>query len=430
MLIVYFSFFKLQANINPKKYRDGEPHKLSDKDAITMMDNGCKDTFLYVVDEISLVSPKFLCDFEERCKFMKSPESGGRDVDNQPFGGCHILLIGDFGQLPPVQAESLFGASMDFALNKTDMTSIGAQKSLAGCKLFNGFQFIQFDKEDQRRSVDKVHTDILTKLHDFNNTYPVDDGVIKYLLNFHWSDRVISNKSNEVLRDWLLNGRIAVTTKIEKAKLLVDHVSRLGLALNRPIFRWRHTLKHVSSWSNEVMDKVYENNPEFYGYFIEGANAVVLSNIIALRGINNGTRVIYRSFVFTNDAGEQIGLEEPTDGFIPGVVYDIDEPSCIIVELLDTDETHKKWVNVWPKEDNISPTPDESVYIPIFTKEDKRCLIYFKNVRPANGIYKRFVVELDYIASVYKLQGCTVAKLLLLLNKRNSSKLKSLTLFT
>ena len=60
---------------------------------------------LLVIDEISMVSRTMLADVDRRLKewrgFRKHPDK------KAAFGGVGVILAGDFGQLPPTQAEHL-----------------------------------------------------------------------------------------------------------------------------------------------------------------------------------------------------------------------------------------------------------------------------------------------------------------------------------
>lgn len=58
---------------------------------------------ILIVDEISMVSTSLFGRLEARCRQLFQ-------VD-KPFGGLHVVLVGDFGQIPPVAAASLLSST-------------------------------------------------------------------------------------------------------------------------------------------------------------------------------------------------------------------------------------------------------------------------------------------------------------------------------
>ena len=61
-----------------------------------------KDTKLLVIDEKSMVSAIQLYQIDQRLREAK-PENA-----DLPFGGIHVVMMGDFVQLPPCNYKSMF----------------------------------------------------------------------------------------------------------------------------------------------------------------------------------------------------------------------------------------------------------------------------------------------------------------------------------
>lgn len=64
-----------------------------------------KDVRYLIIDEISLVSARLLCDISKRLCLAKSADPVAA---TKPFGGVNIIFLGDFGQLKPVNVYALF----------------------------------------------------------------------------------------------------------------------------------------------------------------------------------------------------------------------------------------------------------------------------------------------------------------------------------
>lgn len=74
-------------------------------------------TQVLVIDEISMVDPKFLDKLEYIARTLRRSD--------KPFGGMQIIMTGDFFQLPPVVAR---GTSTRYAFDANCWDSIAEEK--------------------------------------------------------------------------------------------------------------------------------------------------------------------------------------------------------------------------------------------------------------------------------------------------------------
>ena len=116
------------------------------------------DSRLIVVDEISMVTPAMLADLSER---LRDIEEVGTTNATLPFGGRHIVLMGDFFQIPPPGKEGVcfYKACVDFASGRKFVPEL-----LTGISLFMDFRrcslFVQHRSGD-----DDVHTARHIRMH-------------------------------------------------------------------------------------------------------------------------------------------------------------------------------------------------------------------------------------------------------------------------
>ena len=59
-----------------------------------------QDVKVVLLDEVSLIGHKWWTAIDERLHYLK--------INKSPFGNLHVVAIGDFFQLPPVNDKYLF----------------------------------------------------------------------------------------------------------------------------------------------------------------------------------------------------------------------------------------------------------------------------------------------------------------------------------
>ena len=76
-----------------------------------------KGSRLLIIDEASMLSPEMFAALDERFKLL---EKDGSKNSQLPFGGRHVILMGDFFQIPPPGhgAKSLYTNLVDFCFQK------------------------------------------------------------------------------------------------------------------------------------------------------------------------------------------------------------------------------------------------------------------------------------------------------------------------
>ena len=87
-----------------KKTSVSSAHTLSDVTRAKLESNFARVCFL-IIDEISFVSCDMLVEVEHRLRIAKR--------STRPFGGLHIICIGDHYQLPPVGGTALVTPSAE-----------------------------------------------------------------------------------------------------------------------------------------------------------------------------------------------------------------------------------------------------------------------------------------------------------------------------
>ena len=126
---------------------------------VQLMDN----YHMLLIDEASMLTPVTLARIDLRLRHCFNPDL--------PFGGKHILLLGDMWQFPPVSGlakPALYQSAVVVATNKR----VPNEAYRAGANLFT--QFKLFVLKDQHR-MDKDYAKHLAPLSDMKKDYPITD---------------------------------------------------------------------------------------------------------------------------------------------------------------------------------------------------------------------------------------------------------------
>ena len=126
---------------------------------VQLMDN----YHMLLIDEASMLTPVTLARIDLRLRHCFNPDL--------PFGGKHILLLGDMWQFPPVSGlakPALYQSAVVVATNKR----VPNEAYRAGANLFT--QFKLFVLKDQHR-MDEDYAQYLAPLSDMKKDYPITD---------------------------------------------------------------------------------------------------------------------------------------------------------------------------------------------------------------------------------------------------------------
>jgi PIF1-like helicase len=117
-------------------------------------------TFL-ILDEISMVSAGLFADISERINIGKGIQLSSGDV---PFGGIHVLITGDFGQLRPVGGNSLYSHNLISHVSTHTAASNEGQQEIIGVAIWRQFHDVVLLRKNQRQADDPVYALLLARV--------------------------------------------------------------------------------------------------------------------------------------------------------------------------------------------------------------------------------------------------------------------------
>ena len=266
---------------------------------------------LIVIDEASMMTPVTLARIDLHLRL--SLES------DLPFGGLHILLIGDFYQFPPVSRglakPSLYQAAVLCARG----LRLPNEAYRTGAHLFTKFKLLILD--EQRRA-EPEYDDWLSALRDTKVEYPITDNWLSKL-------NVLSPYDTEQELKWDF-APIAVTGNAERRLINQFKAKLFGKRNEEPILRWTCKVKKGKVRGKPVFSNLDTSAvgqvDELVRYFVRGAPCVLSETIETKLQLAKGT------------VGELVGVASKKnpiniDELPAGQVVDVQQPDFVIVRI-------------------------------------------------------------------------------------------------
>ena len=115
----------------------------------------------FIIDEVSMIGAKFLSEISYRLQQAKARHG---DVALEPFGGVHVIFTGDFGQLRPVSAMSLYDHRLVSHPGLQQGQTIDGINSLKGAYLWRLVRTVVKLTKNQRQRDDPTYADLLSRV--------------------------------------------------------------------------------------------------------------------------------------------------------------------------------------------------------------------------------------------------------------------------
>jgi len=226
--------------------------------------------------------------------------------------------------------------------------------------------------------------------------------------------------------EWITNSTILVTSNMDKTILNTCMAKILSRRKNTILIKWRKKLRQNTYERIEQLLFDEDKHPELFAYFYKGAPAQILdnSNANVNLGVANGTKCWFHSLGWDAVEKKNSAINLITAASQKGItIITLDEPPDFInVELADRNGNRMN-PKKWPEDINLSKTR-EKVIIPIgLMHNTKSNFIKIKsdNHEVLTIHYNQHAVDLAMAMTVWKAQGSTFNKIILLLEGSENS---------
>ena len=124
-----------------------------------------KHVHYLIIDEVSMISANFFHQVSERIRKAKAwdPTSSGK-----PFGGVNLVIMGDIGQLPPINTASLFSHKLVNKIKANIAKTNLGQESLNGAFLWRQLNKVVELKSNIRAKHDQLFINLLARIRQGN----------------------------------------------------------------------------------------------------------------------------------------------------------------------------------------------------------------------------------------------------------------------
>lgn len=427
--------------LSSKKHRsyvgDFETTKQSADKIRELRDAGFDRDALVIVEEVSNQAPWHLARLDRLCQEVLG-------VPDRPFGGALVILIGDLTQLGPVKATNLSCGVMDITLAPENRKKMGTRKLQAlmkgaiggdnrtirsyaadhphriGSELFTKVRW--FELTQQQRSEDDQHTAFVTASYR-GERFSLDKIKGRY--------RILS-KDDARDNEWI-RAPILVSTNRERQTLTHTRSIQFAKSEDTVVIRWK---TNCVKWRQRPLLGKHRqealNDPCFYEYFVQGAEAFLTENIQKDLKMANAAAVVYHSLVLTKTS--QVELREKLRSVQPGDVITLSErPVAVNVEIqLDLETTSEEVRKQYRKFQVAKPefTPKkrghETFVLPVWEYSCKRDSSE-TTVRGGIGflpskatLKKYFPIEPAFAITVHKSEGRTMRRVIIALSSCNA----------
>ncbi len=297
-------------------------------------------------DECGAVIEEFGCVIIDEISFIDTAIFGHVDrgfgilLDNTELcGGMPMLLCGDNHQKAPPGGTPWYQYVVKIAAKEVENPSGQASSSAKqrGVNLLTSAKRIDL-KRLMRSRDDPEFIDIQQQMRKTELIHPIPDSLLQQL-------RTITPEDLAKDPAWRF-APIGVLSHVERDTINISQLKSFAKTFNLPIIRWRCELVDGDILQPNIRDELYENEPNLWCYFVEGAPVLLLETISSVRMLVNGTPGLLDSLTLSNT--EDIDLLERAYnvGYTDDMVTLEKTPLAVNVVVGGTDNSPKLWHEV------------------------------------------------------------------------------------
>lgn len=421
------SFIQSNAEIHQYEMGSFQPVVLKN-----LRDDGFRVDSVICVEEFETCAPWHLSRFDKLCQYSNGVF--------EPFGGCLTVLVGDTSQLGPVKAglgitQAIMDLNLPESLKKRKKSK--AKKQNKGDSLLPAEKFEDrkyhadspyvtgsktiveharwFELTEQRRSVDHVHTRIVT------DTYRGKQITVQTLKDNGYK---LLSKDDLLNDDWL-RCPVLVRTNRERFSMQFSRAKEFAASRGTHVLRWSTSVKKWNGMPQSAYISEAMQDPIFYEMFVQDSFGLLKSVYSKGLRLINGTKIRYHSLCFDHDHQLQLNvyLRETPVGEVITLPFD---PVAVMVQVYVPGLTSREALD-YLLEESYEKLEDGvegpcRIIIPIHPLSskptDRPVPVYGGEGFPSSEVIvqSKFPIEPTFAMTVYKSLGATLDKVIVALS--------------
>ena len=336
-----------------------------------------------IIDEISMCTPVTLSRIENRLRECFDSE--------KPFGGLHVILLGDFWQFEPVSRMLKKPALYQGLVLQARKRRLEKNRAYSvGLNIFSTFKVYKLSGQ-QRVKDDPDFYKFLSVLRDVKKKTPITTSWVSQL-------QTLSKSDVDTDEEWEF-ATVATTGNVERVNIIKYQAKRYAAKNNEPVLTWRCPVRKKMVEGKNVYEELdmshFSNSDQFCvldKYFVRGGKCVIGENTCTTLGLGKGTTGTFMGLVWEDNEKDAPDITRLPKGKIARVP----QPSYILVEA-------------------------KGYTIPIKTCNAK---LYVKGGKNKAINYLNNPVDLLFAVTFHKLQGLTLDKVILSIGHHPTFKLR------
>ncbi len=286
-----------------------------------------EDVALLVIDEVSF-NDDATFGHVENC--MRALTDGLRTTR----GGMPLLLAGDNMQKPPPSQQPWYKRLVEGRLQPAESSSFRGMSLLKSARRFTLRTIMRSADDEEFSNAQKA-------MRDPEVAHPVTSEFFK---------RIRKLSSSDVDDPRWRFAPIGVTSQIERDYLNVRQIRAFAEYFELPLIKWRKPLPHMpvtADLSEDEIDELYENEPNLWHYFVEGAPGLMTEALNSTRALANGTPFLFDSLHYTDELPENLHQAYEQRGFVEVALATGDEPEVVYVRVGSTRDANGRPKHFW-----------------------------------------------------------------------------------
>ena len=268
-----------------------------------------------------------------------------------------------------------------------------------------------------RAKGDQIFIGFLKEMRRTDTMQPVSDAFLQNLRRVAKED-IVADIS------WRF-APIGVLSHVERDTINHAQLEAFASQFKLPLVRWKLPLVDGEALNAEVLNRLYENEPNLWGYFVEGAPVHITANINSVRKLVNGTPGLLHSLILNSEAHED--RAKLAQGYETNTMVTLAKPPHAVNIIVGGTPSKPIYWHEVPLEDLSGLIPNdyyaEEQVVPLFTEandsEEDINSLYAAHQGIAHKLsVKAHGYAIAFAMTDFKLQGRTLPKLIISICER------------